>query len=152
MGVLESAARASNVQYEQRHIIDRLSVRILNGNAGDSGWDVFSLDYNVDTPINLVFTEDGIETYLRCFKFLWRLKRVEHALRCVWWQGTNRLMKSQWVSTVNRHYPLKCRVFLLMRTPLAATRSSTTWCTPTNSASSRSSKACCKKDSCFGTR
>jgi gamma-tubulin complex component 3 len=50
----------------------------------DSGWDVFSLTYHVDTPINTIFTQDNMFMYLRLFNFLWRLKRVEYSLVQTW--------------------------------------------------------------------
>jgi gamma-tubulin complex component 3 len=50
----------------------------------DAGWDVFSLTYHVDSPINTVFTDDNMTMYLRLFHFLWRLKRVEYTLTETW--------------------------------------------------------------------
>jgi gamma-tubulin complex component 3 len=87
MGVLEAAIRASNVQYEDPAILDRLGVKLLAESAGDVGWDIFSLDYVVDTPLNVFFTpgETGtLNKYLRVFNFLWRIKRVELTLNRVW--------------------------------------------------------------------
>ena len=51
---------------------------------GDSGWDVFSLDYHVDGPISTVFTSEVMLQYLRVFNFLWRAKRMEHCLANMW--------------------------------------------------------------------
>lgn len=84
LGVLEAAIRASNAQFEDTAILDRLSVRLLQTSQGDCGWDVFSLDYVVSSPLNVVFTEEAINKYLRVFNFLWRLKRVEHCLANTW--------------------------------------------------------------------
>jgi hypothetical protein len=47
MAVLETAIRASNIQFENPDIIERLDVRMMEASPGDSGWDVFSLDYQV---------------------------------------------------------------------------------------------------------
>ncbi|KAI9328032.1 Spc98 family-domain-containing protein [Zopfochytrium polystomum] len=73
-GVLEASIRSSNAQFEQPDIIRRLDVRLLELSDGDSGWDVFSLDYHVDSPISTV----------KLFTFLWRLKRIEHTLAQSW--------------------------------------------------------------------
>lgn len=83
-GLLESAIRASNAQYDEGDILDRLRVKMMPHNDGDRGWDVFSLDYNVHDPLNTIFTEAIMASYLRIFNFLWRLKRVEHALSATW--------------------------------------------------------------------
>ena len=43
-GVLESAIRATNAQYDDDEFKDRLDVRLLKESPGDMGWDVFSLE------------------------------------------------------------------------------------------------------------
>ena len=50
-GILESAIRATNTQFEDPDILERLDVRLLDVQPGDTGWDVFSLDYKVQGPI-----------------------------------------------------------------------------------------------------
>lgn len=84
-GTLESAVRASNAQYDDGDVLDRLRVRMMPHNDGDRGWDVFSLEYNAREPLTTLFTEEVMGKYLKVFNFLWRLKRVEHAL-CATWQ------------------------------------------------------------------
>ena len=44
---MEFLVRSTNSQYEQSDILERLDVRLLEIQAGDTGWDVFSLDYKV---------------------------------------------------------------------------------------------------------
>ena len=44
-GILETAIRGTNTQFEQQEILERLDVRLLEIQPGDTGWDVFSLDY-----------------------------------------------------------------------------------------------------------
>ena len=55
-GMLEGALRSSNAQFEPSFILDRIGVRLLEASPGDSGWEVFSLDYAIDTPLNAVVT------------------------------------------------------------------------------------------------
>jgi len=83
-GTLESAVRASNAQYDDSDVLDRLRVRMMPHSDGDRGWDVFSLDYSVRDPLTTLFTEEVMGKYLKIFNFLWRLKRVEHALSATW--------------------------------------------------------------------
>lgn len=83
-GLLETAVRASNAQYDDRDILDRLRVKMMPHNTGDRGWDVFSLEYDAGVPLNTVFTESVMGRYLRIFNFLWKLRRVEHALINGW--------------------------------------------------------------------
>ncbi|KAG9292620.1 hypothetical protein G9A89_006992 [Geosiphon pyriformis] len=87
-GTLEAAVRASNAQYDDPDILRRLDVRLLEVSSGDCGWDVFSLDYHVDSPINTIFTPQAMHQYLKLFNFLWRLKRVEYCLSDAWRRQT----------------------------------------------------------------
>ncbi|XP_061841124.1 gamma-tubulin complex component 3 isoform X2 [Nerophis lumbriciformis] len=83
-GILETAVRATNAQYDNVEILKRLDVRLLEVSPGDTGWDVFSLDYHVDGPISTVFTRECMGHYLRVFNFLWRAKRMEYTLTDIW--------------------------------------------------------------------
>ncbi|KAG0314037.1 Gamma-tubulin complex component 3 [Dissophora globulifera] len=87
-GTLEAAIRSSNAQYDDPDVLRRLDVRLLEISPGDSGWDVFSLDYHVDSPINTILTPVAMHQYLKMFNFLWRLKRVEYALSSAWRRQT----------------------------------------------------------------
>ncbi|KAI8605941.1 Spc98 family-domain-containing protein [Dissophora ornata] len=87
-GTLETAIRSSNAQYDDPDVLRRLDVRLLEISTGDSGWDVFSLDYHVDSPINTILTPVAMHQYLKMFNFLWRLKRVEYALSSAWRRQT----------------------------------------------------------------
>ncbi|XWS66468.1 hypothetical protein CRYUN_Cryun05aG0202200 [Craigia yunnanensis] len=83
-GLLESAIRSSNAQYDDPVVLDRLRVKIMPHGTGDRGWDVFSLEYDARVPLDTVFTESVMSRYLRIFNFLWKLRRVEHALIGAW--------------------------------------------------------------------
>ncbi|XP_004303346.1 PREDICTED: gamma-tubulin complex component 3 [Fragaria vesca subsp. vesca] len=83
-GLLETAIRSSNAQYDDRDILDRLKVKMMPHETGDRGWDVFSLEYDARVPLDTVFTESVMTKYLRIFNFLWKLRRVEHALIGAW--------------------------------------------------------------------
>ena len=86
-GVLELALRSSNAQFEPPHILERVGVRLLEASAGDSGWEVFSLDYSIDMPIVAVIHPVASAKYRRLFHLLWRLKRVEWSLSLAWRQN-----------------------------------------------------------------
>ncbi|GBN57617.1 Gamma-tubulin complex component 3 [Araneus ventricosus] len=79
-GILESAIRATNAQFHNPEVLQRLDVRLLEVCLGDTGWDVFSLDYHVDGPIATVFTSHCMNSYYRLFHVLWKAKRMEYIL------------------------------------------------------------------------
>lgn len=54
IGLLESAIRASNVQFLPQEIQMRLDVKLLDAAQGDTGWEIFSLDYKLDEPLNTI--------------------------------------------------------------------------------------------------
>ena len=88
-GILETAIRATNAQFEDQEILDRLDVRLLPLQPGDTGWDVFSLDYKVTGPISAVFGRTTLTRYLMLFNSLWRAKRMEWILARVWTRQTS---------------------------------------------------------------
>ncbi|KFM62939.1 Gamma-tubulin complex component 3, partial [Stegodyphus mimosarum] len=80
-GVLESAIRATNAQFHNPEVLQRLDVRLLDISViGDTGWDVFTLDYHAGGPIGTVFTPHCMNSYVRLFTALWRAKRMEFIL------------------------------------------------------------------------
>ncbi len=83
-GIVEGALRSSMVQYEDAELLDRVAVRLLEPSAGDTGWEVFSLDYVVDGPLTAVIHSNAGLKYRRIFHLLWRIKRAEWALSKAW--------------------------------------------------------------------
>eukprot|EP01041_Mallomonas_annulata_P012694 gene12694-26741_t len=83
--MLEGALRSSNAQFEPPYILDRISVRLLEASPGDSGWEIFSLEYAVDPPLTAVHAR-ALSSYRTAFHMLWRLKRTEWTLAASWKQ------------------------------------------------------------------
>lgn len=81
---LESAIRGSNAQYEDPDILRRLDARMLELSHGELGWDVFTLEYKVEPPLDVIVTPWCTRQYLKVFNFLWRVKRVEFAITGAW--------------------------------------------------------------------
>ena len=65
---LETAIRSSNLQQDPAQILRRLDARMLEYSHGEIGWDVFTLEYKVDPPIDTVLDQDAAEKYLKLFK------------------------------------------------------------------------------------
>ena len=81
---LDHAIRGSNAKFGSAEIFQRLDARLLELSHGDIGWDVFTLEYRVDAPVDVVITNWASRQYLKVFNFLWRIKRVEFALGTSW--------------------------------------------------------------------
>ena len=84
LGVLESAVRSSNAQYLPADVLDRLALKLHTAHEGDLGWDVFALTYALKEPLSSVVPPAAMAVYGRIFRFLWRLKRVQHSLSVTW--------------------------------------------------------------------
>ncbi|GFP85577.1 gamma-tubulin complex component 4 homolog [Phtheirospermum japonicum] len=48
------------------------------------GWDGIAIDYSVDWPLHLFFTQEVLSKYLRIFQYLLRLKRTQMELEKSW--------------------------------------------------------------------
>ncbi|KAL9638987.1 MAG: hypothetical protein Q9164_001221, partial [Protoblastenia rupestris] len=81
---LEHAIRGSNAQFDSPDILRRLDARLTEMEKGDTGWDVFTLEYKVDPPVDVIITPWANRQYLKIFNLLWRVKRVEFALGSTW--------------------------------------------------------------------
>ncbi|KAG2013609.1 gamma-tubulin complex component 3 [Coprinopsis cinerea AmutBmut pab1-1] len=81
---LETAIRTSIAQHDPPEVLRRLDARMLEYSHGEIGWDVFTLEYKVDTPIDTVLDDRAMEGYLKLFRHLWQMKRTEKALDRAW--------------------------------------------------------------------
>ena len=83
---VRTSAPSSDVaasEAEQTLLLQHLDVTLSKA-PGGTGWDSFSLDYQLGAPCDAIFSAASLKEYRRIFTFLWRLKRVEHSLTAVW--------------------------------------------------------------------
>ncbi|OJA18989.1 hypothetical protein AZE42_00397 [Rhizopogon vesiculosus] len=81
---LETAIRTSSAQNDPPDVLRRLDARMLEYAHGELGWDVFTLEYKVDAPLDTLLDPGSLEKYKRIFAHLWAMKRVEGALSSGW--------------------------------------------------------------------
>ncbi|KAH7929428.1 gamma-tubulin complex, component 3 [Leucogyrophana mollusca] len=81
---LETAVRTSNAQNDPPDVRRRLDARMLEYSHGEIGWDVFTLEYKVDAPIDTILDPDSMMKYLKLFNHLWKMKRIESTLSQGW--------------------------------------------------------------------
>ncbi|GLB33853.1 putative gamma-tubulin complex DGRIP91 SPC98 component [Lyophyllum shimeji] len=81
---LDSAVRSSNAIRDPLDVRRRLDARMLEYSHGEIGWDVFTLEYKVDAPIDTVLDPGSMEKYLKLFRYIWQMKRIEGALNAGW--------------------------------------------------------------------
>ena len=74
---LESAIRASNALLKDSENIKKLSIKLIKPSPGDSGWDIFCLEYKVDLPLNIIFNSKLLRDYQKLFIFFWKIKHIK---------------------------------------------------------------------------
>ena len=73
-----------------------------------AGWDVFTLRYDVHEPLATLFNPPAMASYLRVFRLLWGLKRVEHGLSGAW-QMLNAMQRQlSMLGILFRRYSVLC--------------------------------------------
>lgn len=77
---LETAIRGSNAQNDDEEVLRRLDARVLEFTGAETGWDTFTLEYRVDSPVNTVLDAGAMGEYQQIFLHLWKMKRVEMCL------------------------------------------------------------------------
>ncbi|KAI0254739.1 gamma-tubulin complex DGRIP91/SPC98 component [Lactifluus subvellereus] len=85
---LETAIRSSNAQKDPPDVLRRLDARMLEYSQGEIGWDVFTLEYKVDAPLDTVLDPDSMVKYLKLFNHLWKMKRIEGTMTKGWVRTT----------------------------------------------------------------
>ncbi|ALC48521.1 l-1-dd4 [Drosophila busckii] len=83
--MLDAAVRSINSQHEDLEILNHLDVVVKTPYAGDTGWDVISLQYIVRGPLATML-EPAMPTYKELFKPLWRIKHMEFVLSSKIWK------------------------------------------------------------------
>jgi len=84
---LESAIRGSNAQFDSPEILRRLDARMLELSHGELGWDVFTLEYKIEPPLDVIVTPKCAREYLKvCILPTPRTVALFQLLRGVAWQ------------------------------------------------------------------
>ena len=76
---LESAIRASNAQYNDSECLKKLNIKLNSASVGDIGWDIFCLEYKVDLPLSIIFSNKLLKDYQKLFFYFWKIKRIEYS-------------------------------------------------------------------------
>ena len=82
--MLETAINGSNAQFAIPSVLRNLDARMLELSHGEMGWDVFTLEYKVESPLDVIVNAYTTRQYLKIFNFLWRLKRMGFVLNVAW--------------------------------------------------------------------
>lgn len=95
--LLQEAVLSTTVRYQlnlsdEHNVLNNLDARLLEIGHGNIGWDVFTLDYQLQLPISLILNNDmnsHKKDYLKVFNYLWKFKRLEALFTDAWVQQKN---------------------------------------------------------------
>ena len=77
--ILENSIRTTNAQFNDKECLNKLNIKLLDSKIGDTGWDIFLLEYNVEPPLNVIFNKKSLLQYQKLFFFFWKIKRLEYS-------------------------------------------------------------------------
>lgn len=85
IGIVRDSIENSSVHDKYSpDVSNRLDARITNLKGyGTVGWDIFTLDYNLKSPLDGIFSPQHKE-YLRMFNFMLKLRRLSYLLNRGW--------------------------------------------------------------------
>lgn len=89
--LLHESASNTTSRYELSNLGD-LDARLLAIGHGNVGWDVFTLDYRVESPLNILINDSSNQfkkDYLRVFNHLWKIQRLCDSYTQLWLQWKN---------------------------------------------------------------
>ena len=82
---LITAIKSSNSDIKDAENIKKLNIILLNPTQGDIGWDIFCLEYKVDLPLNVIFSNKLLKDYQKLFLFFWKIKRIKYGqINYIW--------------------------------------------------------------------
>jgi len=76
---LENSIRTTNAQFNDKECLNKLNIKLLDSKIGDTGWDIFLLEYIIEPPLNVIFTKKSLIQYEKLFYFFWKIKRLEYS-------------------------------------------------------------------------
>jgi gamma-tubulin complex component 3 len=78
--LLDSTKGHLSLSSYKKTYLDRVVVHLFDQSVGSKGWDIFSLHYEVDPPLNTIFDSESMAFYHEFFKMVWRIK---HLIACL---------------------------------------------------------------------
>ncbi|XP_010431334.1 PREDICTED: gamma-tubulin complex component 4-like [Camelina sativa] len=76
--------RSSQAEQLARSKVSLAGKANLTSDTSVDGWDAIALEYSVDWPMQLFFTQEVLSKYLKVFQYLIRLKRTQMELEKSW--------------------------------------------------------------------
>ena len=99
--ILESSINSTNARFNDKECLNKLNIKLLNPLPGDTGWDIFCLEYNLPLPLTVIINKKNILDYQKMFIFLLKIKRIEYSQEHQEWR---KIMTYSHNSRINKNY------------------------------------------------
>ncbi|EUD72174.1 hypothetical protein YYG_02875 [Plasmodium vinckei petteri] len=86
---LELCIKSSSIFTSNKNIIKKLIIEKFNAKRGDIGWDILVLDFVVEKPLDIIFTNKIKNIYKSINVLLIKLKKIQCELSNIWYLFTH---------------------------------------------------------------
>lgn len=76
ISLLDSTKGQSSFSGYNKDYLERVGIFLFDPSIGSRGWDIFSLNYEVDAPLNTIFDSESMRFYHEFFNLVWRIKNL----------------------------------------------------------------------------
>jgi gamma-tubulin complex component 3 len=76
ISLLDSTKGQSSFSGYNKDYLDRVGIFLFDPSIGFRGWDIFSLNYEIEAPLNTVFDVESMRFYHEFFNMVWRIKNL----------------------------------------------------------------------------
>lgn len=76
ISLLDNTKGQSCFSSYNKDYLERVGIYLFDQSIGSRGWDIFSLHYEVDAPLNTIFDTESMLFYHEFFNLVWRIKNL----------------------------------------------------------------------------
>lgn len=76
ISLLDSTKGQSSFSGYNKDYLDRVGIFLFDPLIGSKGWDIFSLNYEIEAPLNTIFDGESMKFYHEFFNLVWRIKNL----------------------------------------------------------------------------
>jgi gamma-tubulin complex component 3 len=80
VSLLDSTKGQSSFSGYNKDYLDRVGIFLFDPSIGSRGWDIFSLNYEIEAPLNTIFDSESMRFYHEFFNLVWRIKNLISSL------------------------------------------------------------------------
>ena len=80
VSLLDSTKAQISLSGYNKEYLGRLGIFLFDPTTGDKGWDIFSLKYELDSPLSTIFEPGIMKFYFTLFNHIWKMRNLIYLL------------------------------------------------------------------------